>query len=186
MTSMFIYRPNRIFVADCSACTLTLFPPTCAMREDLEKRLSEDFPDLYRHKIEPNGWYTFQISSGDGWEPLLRRLSERITQIVQSLPLESPISVDKSPISEDTSPKFTGLLAKGFYADVVKERFGKLRFSMNQSTKEIDMVVHDAQEEGLTTCEMCGRPGKVRDKVWYFVACDEHNMPEEEAMKFSF
>jgi len=154
------------------------------MREDLEKRLSEDFPDLYRRKLEPNVGYPFQISCGDGWVPLLRRLSERITQIVQNLPLEPPTSVDKSPISKDTSLKYTGLLAKGFCADVVKERLGELRFFMNQSTKEIDLVIQDAQEESLTTCGMCGRPGNVRDKVWYFVACDGHHMPEG-AIKFS-
>lgn len=155
------------------------------MREDLEKRLFEDFPDLYYRHLQPNGGYPFRISCESGWEPLLRRLSERITQIVQNLPLESPISVDKSPISKDTSIKagrYAGLTAQSFCVVQVKEKFGGLRFYMNKSTGKINLAIQDAEDESLTTCETCGRPGNFRGGSWYIVACDEHNSREEVTM----
>jgi hypothetical protein len=152
------------------------------MREDLEKRLFEDFPDLY---CLTRG----NISCNDGWEPLLRRLSERITRIVQSLPLEAPISVDKSPVSMGTSTKpgqYIGLTAKSFCVDVVKEKYGLLRVYMNKSTREIQQAIQDAKEESLTTCEVCGQPGELRiHTAWYYVGCDEHFVQVVEAIKFS-
>ena len=169
----------QVFV---TACALKLCPlPQPKMRDDLEKRLLEDFPELYSR-----GGY---FACNDGWEPLLRRLSERITRIVQSLPLEAPTSVDNSPVSMGTSTKtghYTGLTAKGFRASVVKEKFGELRFYMNKSTREIQQVIQDAEEESLTTCEVCGRPGEHRSHTrWYFVGCDEHSRQVEGAIEFS-
>ena len=142
------------------------------MREELEKRLFEDFPDLY---CLTRG----AMACNDGWEPLLRRLSERITHIVQSLPLEAPTSVDKPPVSMETSTKtgqYIGLTAKSFCASQVKEKYGSLRFYMSRSTKEIRQAIQEANQESLTTCEVCGRPGEFRNQTsWYFVGCDEHS-----------
>ena len=151
------------------------------MRKDLEKRLFEDFPDLYCRQFEPQG---FHISCHSGWEPLLRRLSERITKIVQTLPLESPGSVDKSSTSDEKVGQYVGLTARSFCVDQVKEKFGELRFYMNRSTTGIELAIQDAVEESLTTCETCGRSGELRSGPWLFVACDEHNESDEEVIKF--
>ncbi len=162
------------------------------MRAELEKRLFEDFPDLYCRKFEPNGWYPFHISCHDGWEPLLRRLSERITRIVQSLPLETPTSVGESPIPMDTSIKtgrYTGLTAQSFCADVVsvgvEEKSKQLKFWINKSTREIEQVIQDAEEENMITCEMCGRPGELSGNPWPIVVCDDHDNRVGEAIKYS-
>ena len=159
------------------------------MRKDLEERLFEDFPDLYCRYYKHTGLFPFRIRCRDGREPLLRRLSERITRIVQSFPLEAPASVDDSPISMDTSIKtgqHNGLTAQSFCADVVSVDMEgwKLRFWMNESTKEIEQVIQDAVEESMTTCEMCGRPGEL-SVVPYIVACDDHDSPVGRAIKFS-
>ena len=161
------------------------------MRKDLEKRLFEDFPDLYCRKLDLNGRFPFRIECRDGWEPLLRRLSERITRIVQSFPLEAPTSVDESTTSMDTSNKprhYTGLTTQSFcadavYVDVVVQR---LRFWINKSTREIEQAIQDAEEESMTTCEMCGRPGELSvDPSWYIVACDDHGSHAGKVIKFS-
>jgi hypothetical protein len=154
------------------------------MRGDLEKRLFEDFPDLYCRHFEPGQWHPFHVACPNGWEPLLRRLSERITQIVQSLPLEPSTPVEKSSISEVKAGQYAGLTARSFCVDQVKEKFGGLRFYMNHSTEEIRRAIHEAEKESLMTCETCGRMGKLRGRSWYFVACDEHNSEEEEAIEF--
>lgn len=149
------------------------------MRRDLQTRLLEDFPDLYCRGLH--------IACGGGWEPLLRRLSERITQIVQSLPLESPSPADEPSISDQRSTEagqYAGLTAQSFCANQVKEKYGGLRFYMNKSTDEIRQAIQDAKAESVSTCETCGRSGKLRDAGWWFVACDEHNGDAAEAIKF--
>ena len=154
------------------------------MRDDLLKRLFEDFPDLYCHFLYlVSSWSVF-FQCGDGWEPLLRRLSERITRIVQSLPLKSSTSVDKCSISDETSTEggqYAGLTAQSFSVNEVMAPRG-LGFYMDRSTHEIDLAIKDAKEESLTTCETCGRPGKITD--WWFVACDDHKCDKEEAIEF--
>ena len=154
------------------------------MRADLQERLFEDFPDLYCRHLEPDPWRSIYISCGNGWEPLLRRLSERITHIVQSLPLESSTSVDKCSISDETSTEggqYAGLTAQSFSVNEVMAPRG-LGIYMDRSTHEIDLAIKDAKEESLATCETCGRPGKLTS--WWFVACDDHKCDKEEAIEF--
>ena len=154
------------------------------MREGWHERLWDDFPALY-FLIRDNEFWCIC-----GWEPLLRRLSERITRIVQSLPLEAPISVDESSVSMGTSTKTeqdAGLLAKGYCVVAVKEEpeFGGLWFVMNKSTREIEQAIYEAKEESLRTCFMCGRPGELRTHTpLKFVGCDEHSEQVEEPIKF--
>ena len=154
------------------------------MPDDWQTRLFEDFPDLYCHHFQSN---TFYLACGSGWEPLLRRLSERITQIVQSLPLASPNPANKPSTSDEGSTEagqHADLTPQSYCASQVKEKYGELRFYMSRSTREIQKAIRDATEESLATCETCGRRGKLRGLNWYFVACDEHDSDRVEAIKF--
>jgi len=55
------------------------------MRRELEERLCEDFPDLFRqYSYSKSSYYALHIPCGDGWEPIIRRLSEKITKIVET------------------------------------------------------------------------------------------------------
>jgi hypothetical protein len=56
----------------------------------------------------------------------------------------------------------------------VKEKFGTLRFYTNYSDDYIDGLIAMAENMTDVTCEECGKPGKVRDGGWIYVACDEH------------
>jgi len=106
-------------------------------------KLQADFPCLF-HAVDS--------MPGEGWEPLLRRLSERLTARIQA---------ERSP--------------QDYYAVQVKEKFGGLRFYMSQYTDEMGELIRDAEAESRRTCETCGAPGKIMAKrSWLKAACEKH------------
>jgi hypothetical protein len=54
----------------------------------------------------------------------------------------------------------------------VKEKFGSLRFYTSGATKEINAVIHFAEDLSYRICEDCGGKGKVGGKGWISVLCD--------------
>jgi hypothetical protein len=122
------------------------------MKEELDTKLCEDFPLLYadRHadmRVTCMCWGF----PGDGWEPLIRRLSEKLERAIAAMP-------------EGERPR----------AAQVKEKFGTLRFCMTSETEEMSAWIQEAEDESAETCETCGAPGKLRGKGWLYTACDEH------------
>jgi len=56
----------------------------------------------------------------------------------------------------------------------VKEKFGGLRFYINEGTSEIHQRIVKAEIESMKICEITGNPGKLRtDIAWYKTLCDE-------------
>ncbi len=124
------------------------------MREELDRKLCEDFPLLYRDRNA--GMQSTCMCwgfPGDGWEPLIRRLSEKLESAIAALPEEE---------------------REHYRASQVKEKFGTLRFYMNASTDEMEQWIGEAEHESGRACETCGEPGKVRGKGWLRASCEEH------------
>lgn len=56
----------------------------------------------------------------------------------------------------------------------VKEKFGGLRFYINEGTDAIHERIGQAELESMKTCEITGKPGKLRTDIgWYRTLCDE-------------
>jgi hypothetical protein len=56
----------------------------------------------------------------------------------------------------------------------VKEKFGGLRFYINEGTSEIHQRIAKTEIESMKTCEITGKPGKLRTDIgWYRTLCDE-------------
>ena len=56
----------------------------------------------------------------------------------------------------------------------VKEKFGGLRFYINEGTDEIHQRIGEAELESMKTCEITGKLGKLRTDIgWYRTLCDE-------------
>ena len=124
------------------------------MRDDLDKKLCSDFPLLYRDR-RANMTTTCMCWGfpGDGWEPLIRRLSEKLEAAISAMPVEA---------------------RDACCASQVKEKFGTLRFYMSSSTEEMESWITQAEDESARTCEECGAPGELRGRSWVYTACAEH------------
>lgn len=56
----------------------------------------------------------------------------------------------------------------------VKEKFGGLRFYINAGSDEIYKRITKAENDSYQTCEITGKPGKLRNDIgWYLTLCDE-------------
>lgn len=60
----------------------------------------------------------------------------------------------------------------------VKEKFGTLRFYVDNSNKEIDDLIHEAEMKSSSICEYCGSTEKIetradKGKYWIRTLCSE-------------
>lgn len=57
----------------------------------------------------------------------------------------------------------------------VKEKYAGLRIYTDRIDKQFDDLLFEVQNESLTICEECGKPGLVREGGWWTTLCDEHS-----------
>jgi hypothetical protein len=126
------------------------------MREELDKKLVEDFPILYsqRHLGPMETCMCWGFECGNGWEPLLRRLSTQLDLISKSFMC-------------------------GITVTQVKEKYGTLRFYYNtDASVDVDTIIRACvyQAEALSghICEECGEAGEANDSGWISVRCEDH------------
>lgn len=124
------------------------------MTPHLDDRLVREFPLLYadRNGDMRETCMCWGFCVGDGWFPLLYRLSAQLE------PLIAAHSVDP-----DYGPP---------RAAQVKEKFGTLRFYMSLTTDEMDAFISAAEKESARTCEECGATGTLRTTGWLKTQCD--------------
>ena len=121
------------------------------MTPKLDKKLVKDFPILYqqRHSDMSKTAMCWGFECGDGWEPLIRKLSEKIETYNKENPGSPVIAVQ------------------------VKEKFGGLRFYITGAPEWIHDLINKAENKSYAVCEMCGKPGEERSTGWILTLCDE-------------
>jgi hypothetical protein len=95
---------------------------------------------------------SFGFECNDGWEPLIRKLSEQLTFLSA---------------------------AEGVDVEVtqVKEKFGTLSFYVNGATEIMYACISNAEGQSAYTCEVCGQYGKTRARGgcgWLKTTCTKH------------
>lgn len=55
-----------------------------------------------------------------------------------------------------------------------KEKFGGLRFYVNDTSDECDKIISKYESLSMETCEVCGEKGETRSGGWITTLCDEH------------
>jgi hypothetical protein len=98
------------------------------------------------------------IDCGPGWYDLIDKLCSVIMQEVEYMPAE---------------------LSSKLYISQIKEKFGALRFYMEESTPYIVGAIRMAEWVSYTICEECGARGTARHSGWTKVLCDEHHANRE-------
>ena len=105
------------------------------MNKELTKKLYNDFPKLYKQNtLTPEESAMYWGFPDDGWEPLIRNISEKIENYNNSVPEDLMVE-----------------------ATQVKEKFGSLRFYTNKKcTDEIEKVISATESNSAFVCEICG------------------------------
>ena len=132
------------------------------MNEDKQSMLQSRFPVLYRYIGKSGTCMKYGLEVGDGWFELLWKLSEDLEKLDPSL-----------------------------VALQVKQKFGTLRFYLEQSDLEmrheagqmfsfapqanderVRARIRQAEEASASICEQCGALGKLRNDGYVHVSCD--------------
>lgn len=113
------------------------------MNSKLDKKLCISFPMLYNNQNIDNKNLYFDFECNNGWYKLIHQLSSNIENILK----------------KDDLP---------FYAVQVKQKFGALRFYMNQTNDKINKLICDAETQSNKICEECGDIGKITNRNSYF------------------
>lgn len=121
------------------------------MKDELDKILCEKYPKIFkdRHSSMMTTAMCWGFECGDGWYEIIDKLCDDIQKICDE---------------NDWQIK----------AVQVKEKFGELRFYIDRGNDAIWDLIDNATKQSRNTCEVCGKPGKVMGKIWYYCACPEH------------
>ena len=123
------------------------------MSPELESRLYEKYPEIFRQKDLPvtdsaMGW---GIDCGDGWFTIIDLLCNNIQHHLKYHPELKQVE-----------------------AAQVKEKFGQLCFYTDGSDEYVTGLINMAESISAHTCEICGAPGKTYRKGWHVTRCIEH------------
>lgn len=165
------------------------------MREELDNKLVEKYPLLYRDRHAPINQTAmcWGFSHGDGWYNIIDNLSyllcskynqckDRYDFAKECFDNGGKTPWGKEVTAEEVEQKRLEMVeAEKTVPTVVqvKEKFGTLRFYINAGTDEHYNYITFAEVMSASTCETCGAPGKRRGNGWIYTACDEHTDKED-------
>jgi hypothetical protein len=61
----------------------------------------------------------------------------------------------------------------------IKEKYGTLSIYWTNATDEMYAITNEAEIKSETTCETCGKQGKLRGRGWIYSSCLKHSKPED-------
>ena len=127
------------------------------MKQELDKLLCERYPKMMvnREKSMMETCMCWGFECGDGWFNILDQLMGNIQH-----------HIDWKNKKEEVVVQVT--------LDLVKEKFGTLRFYYTGGDDIIDGMVRMAESMSGVTCEECGNPGKRIGGGWVTTVCEEH------------
>ena len=121
---------------------------------------------------------------------MTKNIEEEMNEYLDSIGgLESGFFTDRPPIT-DSGFFSVGLgwypIIKDLIEDLiklgwnkqlcqVKEKFGGLRFYINEGSDEIHKRIRLAEDQSYEICEICGEKGELRTNIgWYSTLCENH------------
>ncbi len=120
------------------------------MNQDNTKKLVAIYPKLFSDLHPMTAISLFGFDCGDGWFEILKECIENIAKVCEQKELNLKVSQ-------------------------VKEKYGSLRFYMDEETDEISHIIQIAEAKSAEICEECGQPGEIRagQYGWYNSRCDK-------------
>ena len=127
------------------------------MRKELDEALCAKYPEIFkdRHGDMRETAMCWGFDCGDGWYNIIDTLCATIQ-------------------NREYNNKRNNIQFAPVVATQVKEKYGTLRFYYTGGDDYIEGAVAMAEYLSEVTCEICGSPGKIRDRGWTRTLCDEH------------
>ena len=128
------------------------------MSPELEMRLIKSYPMLYKQAGLPmtQTCMCWGMECDDGWFSIIDGLSKKIEFWNECHPDQRVEAVQ------------------------VKEKYGSLRFYIDNYVDEVEKWIEEADLESEKTCEICGEPGEIRNFGWLKCLCDKHEQERKD------
>ena len=137
------------------------------MKEELDKQLCEKYPKIFKMRNasmqETAMCWGFP---GDGWYNII----DSACKIIQH---HTDWKRKVEPFASMTDEEFDEIHQP--VAAQVKEKFGGLRFYVDNADDYTSGVIALAESMSYRTCEDCGVPGKQTGRGWIRTLCDACN-----------
>jgi hypothetical protein len=123
------------------------------MRDELEAALLQKYPKIFDKN--------FYFSCGDGWFNII----DTLCAVIQGNMANKRYSFKEITDEEFEEEYHTRAVQ-------VKEKFGGLRFYVDNGDDYTYGAITHAESISMRTCELCGNPGIRRAGPWIRVRCD--------------
>jgi hypothetical protein len=138
------------------------------MTEDLDKKLCEKYPKIFkmRNASMQETCMCWGFEHGNGWYDIIDSACKNIQHHVDWKRKQSSYDVmTQEEFDEEHQP----------VAVQVKEKFGGLRFYVDNCDDYVRGVISMAETMSYKTCEECGSHGAKRSGAWVRTLCDGCN-----------
>jgi len=155
------------------------------MNSSLQDRLYQKYPKIFAQKDldMTQTAMCWGISCGDGWFNIIDNLCSEIQSYIDEPTenlkryekyLQGSIEAGKTDDIEYWTTQIESVKSISrpqVQATQIKEKFGTLRFYLNQTDEVIDRIVSFAESMSGCTCEKCGSPARQSKGGWITTEC---------------
>jgi hypothetical protein len=134
------------------------------MTPEKESQLIAKYPKIFGGSLIDGG-----LACGDGWYDLLDVLCFQIQQSVDNAVSSQAWRLKNGKASQEEVVPEEELQV---VAAQVKEKFGGLRFYVDNGNDRIYGLISMAESMSYRICEDCGNPGKSGGRGWIRTLCD--------------
>ena len=158
------------------------------MNTDLDKLLVDKYPELFKDRNAPMNetCMCWGFCCGDGWFNILNTLCGCIMEPLMQARSElssarkylghnerwTAEAVTSAELKVEQETKNLPVIVQ------VKEKFGTLRFYVDNGDARVYALISFAEQMSAVTCEECGDTGKQRGGDWVRTLCSTHAKKE--------
>ena len=147
------------------------------MNEQQFENLAKKWPGIFQKAKVTH----FDI--GEGWITLIDTLCGLLSYKLETAQSRLQYSIDAGNLNKEDRAMLEAVVAKEL-EDLptiiqVKEKYGGLRFHVDNSVPEYDNYISFSESMSMVMCEECGAPGEPRSDGWTKTLCERHHRERE-------
>ena len=137
------------------------------MTEEKDRALCAKFPKIFRdrHRDMQETCMCWGFEHGDGWYDII---DAACTNIQHHIDWKRSTDEFRLMSDEEFNEQHQTVAVQ------VKEKWGCLRFYVNNADDYVQGIISMAESMSCRICETCGAPGQRRTGGWVRTLCDDH------------